>query len=79
MSDSATVDSRIATNWEEYAVIVAAIKMLQKEETSTGALERDLERISARIEQAAGNRDAAEPFGITDETVGTVPYYRWGV
>ena len=78
-SDSATVSNSIELNWEEYAVLVAAIKMRQKEETSTAALERDLERITARIEEAARNRDAAEPFGITDETSGVMPYYRWGL
>ena len=77
-SDSATVSNSIELNWEEYAVLVAAIKMRQKEETSTAALERDLERITARIEDAARNRDAAEPFGITDETSGILPYSRWG-
>ena len=78
-SDGATVSSSIELNWEEYAVLVAAIKMRQKEETSTAALERDLERITARIEEASRNRDAAEPFGITDETSGVMPYYRWGL
>ena len=78
-SDGATVSSSIELNWEEYAVLVAAIKMRQKEETSTAALERDLERITARIEEASRNRDTAEPFGITDETSGVAPYYRWGL
>jgi len=77
-NDSDPVDSRIMINWEEYAVIVAAIKMRHKEETSTTALERDLERVRALIEEAAGNRDAAEPMGITDELSGVLPYHRWG-
>jgi hypothetical protein len=65
-------------NWEEYAVLVAATKMLQKEETSTAALERDLDRITARIEDASRERDVGEPFGVTDETSGALPYSRWG-
>jgi hypothetical protein len=76
--DSSSVDGRIMLNWEEYAVLVAAIKMRQKEETSTGALERDLDRITARIEDASRERDVGEPFGITDETSGILPYSRWG-
>ena len=76
-SDSDSVSSSIALNWEEYAVIVAAMKMLQKEETSTSPFERELKRITARIENAASNRDAAEPFGITDETTGILPASRW--
>jgi len=68
--DDAEVDDGIMSNWEEYAVIVAAIKMRQKEETSVATLERDLERTTARIEEASRDRDSAEPFGITDETTG---------
>jgi len=76
--DSSSVDSRIMLNWEEYAVLVAATKMRQKEETSTAALERDLDRITARIEDASRERDVGEPFGVTDETSGALPYSRWG-
>jgi len=68
--DGAEVDDSIMLNWEEYAVIQAAIKMRQKEETSVTPLERDLDRITLRIEDAARDRDSAEPFGITDETTG---------
>ena len=70
--DNSQVDDSIALNWEEYAVTVAAIKMRQKEETSVSTLERDLERITARIEEASRNRASAEPFGITDETTGVL-------
>lgn len=71
-ADSDELDSRINSNWEEYIIILAAIKMRQKEETSVTSLERDLERIVLRIEEAASNRDSAEPFGITDESVGVL-------
>tara|TARA_R110002020_G_scaffold88168_7_gene216801 strand:+ start:532 stop:1224 length:693 start_codon:yes stop_codon:yes gene_type:complete len=76
--DSDLVDNRIMINWEEYAAIIAAMKMRHKEETSTTALERDLDRVRALIEEAAGNRDAAEPMGITDEFSGVLPHHRWG-
>ena len=70
--DDSEVSDSVALNWEEYSVIVAAVKMRQKEETSVSTLERDLERITARIEEASRNRDSAEPFGITDETTGVL-------
>ena len=78
-SDGSSVSNSIELNWEEYAVVTAAIKMRQKEETSTTSLERELERIEARIDAAASNRDAAEPFGITDEDTGVLPYYHWSL
>lgn len=73
--DSSSVSSEIMLNWEEYAVVSAAIKMREKEETSTTSLEKSLDRVTARIEEAAKNRDSAEPFGITDETTGTLNGY----
>ena len=69
-SDGATVDNNLALNWEEYAVTLAALKMRQKEETSTTSLERELDRLTARIEEASRNRDAGEPMSITDEGMG---------
>ena len=75
VNDTDETDSRINSNWEEYAIISSAIKMRQKEETSTTSLERDLDRIVLRIEEASSNRDSAEPFGITDESVGVLPGY----
>ena len=69
--DDDSTDSRLAYNWEEYAVISACIKMLQKEETSTAPLERELARITDRIEEAARNRDAGESIGIIDIYTGT--------
>tara|TARA_R100000951_G_scaffold76179_2_gene64253 strand:- start:13272 stop:13964 length:693 start_codon:yes stop_codon:yes gene_type:complete len=71
-SDGATVDGSIELNWEEYAVVFAALKMRTKEETSTTSLERELGRLTARIEEASRNRDAGEPMGITDENAGTL-------
>jgi len=74
-TDGSTVDDRIALNWEEYAVYSAAIKMRHKEETSTTSLERELERLKERIEEASANRDAGEPIGIVDDAVGIQPGY----
>lgn len=72
-TDEAEVDDRIALNWEEYAVYSAAIKMRHKEETSTTSLERELDRLKERIEEASSNRDAGEPMGIVDDSVGVLP------
>lgn len=70
VNDSDSVDGNIASNWEDYAVMSAAIKMRQKEETSTTSLVKEQEKLTVRIEDAARNRDAGEPMGITDEDVG---------
>ena len=76
-SDTSTVDDMVMLNWEEYAILVAAIKMRQKEETSITPLQQDLDRITLRIEDASRDRDASEPTGITDESAGVMPYHRW--
>ena len=68
--DEDTVDSRIMSNWEEYAVLVAVFKMKEKEELSTTTVEKELARIEDRIHSAAMNRDAGESIGITDERSG---------
>ena len=69
-ADDDSVDNNITSNWEDYAVTMAALKMRQKEETSTTSLERELERLTIRIEEASRNRDAGEPMSITDEGMG---------
>ena len=68
--DTDTVDSEIMSNWEEYAIINTVYKMKEKEELSTTVIERELEALRGRIDQAASNRDAGESFGITDNTIG---------
>ena len=76
--DDDSNDDRLAYNWEEYAVVSAAIKMRQKEETGTSTLEKELARIDSRIEEAARNRDAGESIGIIDIHVGTyTPNRNW--
>ena len=75
VNDSDTVDGNIASNWEDYAVTLAALKMREKEETSTTSLERELERMTLRIEDASRGRDAGEPMGVTDEDSGVSTGY----
>ena len=69
--DDDEINNFIMSNWEEYAVITAVFKMKEKEELSTTVIERELQAIRARIEEASANRDAGEPSGITDELTGT--------
>lgn len=63
-SDAQTVDG--VSGWEEFIVIDAAIKCLAKEESPTGHLERERERIKARIEEAAEIRAIASPMRVVD-------------
>tara|TARA_R110000744_G_C19227579_1_gene547798 strand:+ start:253 stop:945 length:693 start_codon:yes stop_codon:yes gene_type:complete len=72
LNDSDSVDDNIASNWEDYAVYTAAIRMRQKEETSTTSLSKEQEKLAFRIEESARNRDAGEPMGITDEDMGVL-------
>ena len=51
--------------WEEYAVITAAIKCLQKEESDTMALMQEKMIQLKRIEGVAQNRDVGDPGRIT--------------
>ena len=69
--DDDEINSFIMSNWEEYAIVTAVYKMKEKEELSTTVIERELEAIRMRIEEAAANRDAGEPGGISDELTGT--------
>ena len=52
--------------WEEYVVVDAAIKMLQKEESDTSELYRRKRDLMSRIEAMAVNRDTGECDTITD-------------
>jgi len=51
--------------WEEYVAVDAAIKCLQKEESSTTDLERQKGALVKRIEAMAADRDAGEPQRLT--------------
>jgi hypothetical protein len=59
VDDADTFDG--INGWEEYVVVDAAIKCLQKEESSTTDLERQKAALLKRIEAMAANRDAGEP------------------
>jgi hypothetical protein len=52
--------------WEEYVVVDAAIKCLEKEESDTRDLQLRKQQLETRIESAAGNRDAQNPARIVD-------------
>lgn len=54
--------------WEEYAIVDAAIKCLEKEESSTIALERRKERLIERIEGLASSHDNSFPERVVDVT-----------
>jgi len=56
----------LAPGWEEYAVVSASIKCLQKEESNTKDLEIRLRRIANRIDGIAMNRDAGAPYRVID-------------
>lgn len=60
--------------WEEYAVVDAAIKCLEKEESSTVALERRKERLMERIEGLAASHDNGFPERVVDVT-GRMAYF----
>lgn len=52
--------------WEYYIVLDAAIKCLDKEESSTTKLERKKKELLERIEEMAANRDADQPETVQD-------------
>ncbi len=66
-SISTTTSSFEDTNgWSEYIVIRAAISIKDKEESDTTELERDLARMTARIDGMKTNRDAAAPMKVVE-------------
>lgn len=52
--------------WEEFIIVDAAIKMLQKEESDTSLLEKQKMHLVVRINAMAENRDAGQSFRVTD-------------
>jgi len=63
--------------WDEYVVVDAAIKMLQKEESSTTAVSAMKDSLKKRIEAMAHNRDAAHPEVILPSS--RRDFWWWGV
>lgn len=68
--DSDTVDG--VNGWEEYIVIDAAIKCLQKEESDVSTLMAQKQMLMQRIQNMATNRDAGAPERVTDTTLSYV-------
>lgn len=52
--------------WEEYVVVDAAMKMLEKEESDTSALAMRKALLVRRIESLSANRDAGAPERVKD-------------
>ena len=72
--DSETVVNKapaVAFGYEEYVVVDAAIKCLQKEESDVQMLMVQKQQLKERIENAAADRDPGEPTAITDSRIGT--------
>lgn len=63
-SDTDTFDG--FNGWQEFVVVDAAIKALEKEESPTDALQMRKQMLINRIESAAGNRDANFSARISD-------------
>lgn len=54
------------SGWEEYVIVDAAIKCLQKEESDVNVLLLQKQALIKRIESMAQNRDVDQPERITD-------------
>jgi hypothetical protein len=65
-TDAATIDG--ISGWEEYVIVDAAIKCLQKEESDVSVLMAQKAQMRARIESIAANRDAANPATVADSS-----------
>lgn len=64
VGDSDTFDG--INGWEEYVIIDAAIKMLQKEESDVSILMGQKQMLTKRIEAMAENRDIGHSFKVSD-------------
>lgn len=54
------------SGWEEYVIVDAAIKCLNKEESDVSVLMASKQALATRIREAAANRDEAEPSTVRD-------------
>jgi len=71
--DSATLNTKnksIATGYQEYVVVSAAMKCLMKEESDVRMLLAEKSDIQRRIESAAPRKDAGHPHKIIDVAAG---------
>lgn len=57
----ADITSMAFSGWDEYVVVDAAIKCLQKEETDVSVLEMQKQALKQRILEEAASRDAGQP------------------
>jgi len=64
IGDSDTFDG--INGWEEYVVVDAAIKMLQKEESDVSVLAAQKQALVLRINAMAENRDMGHSFKVQD-------------
>jgi hypothetical protein len=61
--------------WSEFVVLKGAIYCKDKEESDTSELERDLSRMTARIEGMKSNRDESGPMKVTSVEGNDLPYW----
>lgn len=76
VGDSDTFDG--VSGWEEYVIVDAAIKCLQKEETDASSFMAQKQALIVRIEASAENRDAANPQTTTDSLGANGGLYPYG-
>lgn len=66
-SDTDEIDSIISrNNWEEYIVVDAAAKVLQKEESDASGVLFAKDQLRKRIEGSATDRDIDQPESVSD-------------
>ena len=76
VADADVIDG--VNGWEEYIVIDAAIKALQKEESDCGLLMGQKEALVRRLEAEAENRDAGSPATVGNVRRGGRVGGSWG-
>lgn len=78
LTDDADIINGV-NGWEEYIIVDAAIKCLEKEESDTTVLERAKASLFQRILIASKNRDAGMPETISDISLSQFETdYPWG-
>lgn len=74
-SDSDTFDQY--NGYQEYIIVDAAIKMLQKEDSDVSVLLTQKTALKRRIEEASQNRDAGSPESVSDVYADNDDYLFW--
>ncbi len=78
VAETLVADGDVLNNvngYEEYVIVDAAIKMLQKEESDVSILLVQKAALIKRIEHASQNRDAGESESVTDIYAANDDYY----